>query len=131
MLALLLAAGGAFAQPKEPVYVRKETRAETIKATLRANGLPALDGKWYWVGPFDNTGGIGFRKGYPPEQNVDLKQTFLGKRNREIRWREFEGFELGKVVNLARFPDNQDSCVYLYHEFEVRDAVTLPLSLGS
>src|SRR5437667_202092 len=43
----------------EPAYVKKATRAETVVASLKAAGLPALDGKWYYIGPFDHPGDDG------------------------------------------------------------------------
>ena len=41
------------ALPAEPVYVKKATRVESIVASLQASGLPALDGTWHLIGPFD------------------------------------------------------------------------------
>ena len=33
---------------------------------------------WYVVGPFDNSGGQGFAKIYPPEKSVDIQATYDG-----------------------------------------------------
>ena len=66
------------AQPK-PDYVKKATRAETAKATLASFDLPNLSGKWYFAGPFDNPDRKGIDVKYPPEKEVDLKATFVGK----------------------------------------------------
>jgi hypothetical protein len=114
-------------------YVKKATRSETARATLASFGLPTLDGKWYYAGPFDNTGRAGFNTAYPPEKGVDLKATYPGKRGRSVGWKEFTGFRLGEVVDLARlFPtDRTDAVVYLYHEFDSPRDFKLPLSLGS
>jgi hypothetical protein len=114
-----------------PVYVKKTTRAETIIATLKANGLPALDGKWHYIGPFDNTDNQGFDAVYPPEKEIDLKKTYDGKDGVKAAWKEFPKFAVGQINDLKRFKDNDYSFVYLYHEIEVKEAVTLPISLGS
>src|SRR6266540_2562124 len=115
----------------EPVYVKKATRVETIVASLKASGLPALDGSWHIIGPFDGGDDQGFDTAYPPEMEIDLQKTYAGKDGRKIAWKEFVGFKVGEVNNLKRFKDNDHACVYLLHEFESPEAVTLPVSLGS
>lgn len=120
--------------PAEPAgeYVNKGSRPATIAATLTSHGLPTLDGKWYSVGPFDNSDGNGFDTAYPPEKGVDLKATYTGKGNKKVAWEEFKGFTTGKVVSLAKFPDAKtEAAIYLYHAFESPSAYKLPLSFGS
>ena len=102
----------------EPAYVKKGTRIETVLATLKAAGLPTLQGRWYYAGPFDNENGDGFAAAYPPEKGVDLTQKYDGKDGVKVAWKEFPDFPVGKVNNLARFDHNDNACVYLYHEFE-------------
>jgi hypothetical protein len=123
-------------QPKDKVggeYVKKATRSETVRATLASHGLPTLDGTWHYAGPFDNTGRAGFDFAYPPEKKLDLTDTYTGKRGKTFGWKEFKGFKLGEVVNLAKlFPtDKSNAVVYLHHEFESTHEFKLPLSLGS
>ncbi len=119
--------------PLQGQYVKKSSRVETICATLASYGLPNLQGKWYYVGPFDNTDNVGFDTPYPPERTVDLTASYLGKRDRKIGWKEFPDFPIGKVVNLVPlFPrDNRNAVVYLYHRFESPLAFRMRLSLGS
>jgi hypothetical protein len=112
-------------------YVKKATRGETILATLAANYLSVLDGKWYYIGPFDNTDKKGFRAEYPPEKEIDLTKSYTGKKGQKVEWKEFQGFQVGRMQNLARFSDNNWACVYLYHEIDAKDAVKLPIALGS
>ena len=69
---LLPAVPDAPAQGK-PVYAKKGTRAETVLATLKASGLPTLEGTWHYIGPFDNAGNAHFETVYPPEKEIDLK----------------------------------------------------------
>ncbi len=120
------------AQPKNE-YVKKATRAETIRATLSSHGLPNLEGTWQYAGPFDASGGDGILAAFPPEKGVDLKATFLGKGAVKFGWKPLPKFELGKSYNLLQvFPEgHSDAVVYLYHEFEAGAAVKLPVSLGS
>jgi len=114
-------------------YVKKATRAETVAATLASHGLPGLGGKWYYAGPFDNTDRAGFDYAFPPEKKLDLKDTFTGKRGAKFGWKEYKGFRLGEILDLATlFPTDKDNAVvYLLHEFESDRAFKLPVSLGS
>ncbi len=129
-----LVLGSAFAQPKaEGEYVKKSTRVETIRATLASHGLPNLDGKWYYAGPFDNTDNVGFDKAYPPEKVVDLKAKYTGKDDVEIAWKTLPKFVPGEIYDLAALfaKAKQNAVVYLYYEFETANPVKLPLSFGS
>jgi serine/threonine-protein kinase len=117
--------------PEEPPrYVKMPTREETILATLRANGLPTLEGPWYYIGPFDNTNNQGFAKVYPPEEDIDIRKSYPGK-GQSAAWKPLPKFAPGRVCDLKLFPQTDFSCVYLYHPIECRQKVELPLSLGS
>src|SRR5690348_1738133 len=119
------------AAPPAPTYVKKLTRTETVVASLKASGLPALNGAWHYLGPFDNSAGAGFDAVYPPEKEIDLKKTYTGKDGQKVVWRTFKDFRVGHIVNLKRFEESDDCCVYLYHEIDAPTALELPLSLGS
>jgi len=112
-------------------YRKGATREETILRTLKACGLPTLEGKWYYIGPFDNKDKKGFATAYPPEQEIDLAKTYKGKDGRDVAWKEFKDFPLNKVVNLRLFDNNEWGVVYLYHEAESTEAASLPISFGS
>jgi serine/threonine-protein kinase len=114
-----------------PRYVKKPTREETILATLRASGLPTLEGTWYYIGPFDNTNNEGFARVYPPEQDIDLRKSHAGKGGQTVAWRPLRDFTPGRVFDLKLFPQTDFACVYLYHQVESAQPVDLPLSLGS
>jgi glucose/arabinose dehydrogenase len=123
-----------FVQPQtaDPQYVKKDTRADTIVATLKASGLPAFDGAWHWIGPFDNPDESAFDRSYPPEKEIDLSNTYDGRGGKKVSWQPFKNFKLGQVVNLKPLVPKSDFCfVYLYHEMEAKEAVEIPLSLGS
>ena len=101
VLALLFLTSAVLAA--EPAYVKKATRAETILASLQASGIPTLQGKWHYLGPFDNTNGKGFDAVYPPEKEIDLKKTYAGKDGHPISWKEFTNFRIGAVNDLKKF----------------------------
>ncbi len=46
---------------------------------------------WRFVGPFDNEGGSGHDRAYPPEEEFDLSRDYAGK-ERPVRWRDFPDF---------------------------------------
>jgi hypothetical protein len=127
---LFVAALTLSAKPKL-VYVKKRTRQETVLASIKASGLPTLQGKWYYLGPFDNTGGKGFETAYPPEKEIDLKKTYPGKDGTRAAWKTFPNFRVGAINNLKFFAHNDDAVIYLYHEIKAREALKVPISLGS
>jgi glucose/arabinose dehydrogenase len=130
MLALLLAA--TLTQPPAGDYQKKDTRAATAQATLASLGLPTLAGDWHWIGPFDNSDGVGFDAVYPPEKEIDFAAKLFGKGNLPVGWKPLK-CEAGKPINMLPLvrPDRNDVVVYLALKFEAKDAVRLPVSLGA
>ncbi len=92
---------------------------------------PTLEGGWQWIGPFDNPNQDAFNRVYPPEKEIDLAKAYEGQAGQKVSWKPFEDFAIGKVVNLARFPNNNNIFVYLYREVVAKQAMDLPISLGS
>ncbi|HMF11387.1 MAG TPA: hypothetical protein VKE94_03755, partial [Gemmataceae bacterium] len=113
------------------VYVKKPTRHETVAASLRATGLPTFEGKWFYLGPFDNADNKGFDIVYPPEKEIDLKKHYADKEGKQIGWKEFRRFRIDRINDLKLFPNPDFSCIYLFHEIEEKTAITMPISLGS
>ena len=73
---------------------READQIDSIAETLKKLGAPVelqkifgWIGKWQIVGPFDNTGGAGFERTFPPEAAVDLKTEYDGKTGK-VRWQE-------------------------------------------
>jgi hypothetical protein len=125
-------------EPPGPVsfalaYIKKPTREATILASLRGSHLPTFEGKWFYIGPFDNTKGEGFAKAYPPEQEIDLTKTYIGKGGAAVSWKEFPKFELNRIINLKLFQggNNDHACIYLFHEYQAESSTPMTLSLGS
>jgi len=130
---LALTLGLAFGQPAgtEPTYERKGSRVETVVASLKASGLPTLQGPWQVIGPFPNADNAGFATVYPPEREVDFKKSYPG-RDEMVNWREFKGMELGKIIDLKPLLKNpNNSLLYLALEFNCSEAMEMPLLLGS
>jgi len=156
---LLTNTGGAFkddtaALPKEPYYnltacAFADFDGDGKQDILLANGFLGLRlyrnnsgpqavvqgpklGKWYVIGPFDNAGGSGFEKAYPPEKDVDLKGEYPGRSGEKAVWKE-ANFVDGQPNNLALFrPEHNNwSAAYVYREIDVPAAMEMPISLGS
>jgi hypothetical protein len=140
LLVLFLFVVPAAAQTPTPFsdagkYVKKGNRADSIRATLASFGVPNLEGKWYYAGPFDNAGDAGFDFAYPPEKAkvVDLTATYTGKRGATFGWKEAPNFRPGELYDIQKlFPKvRRDAVVYFLHEFDSKVNARLPLSLGS
>lgn len=114
-------------------YIRRGNRADTIRATLAAFGLPNLEGEWYHIGPFDNTDNVGFDTPYPPEKKFDPSAVYLGKGGLRVRWQKLEAFTPGRVFDILRlYPRHRTQAVaYFYHRFESPQQFRLRISLGS
>jgi serine/threonine protein kinase len=117
--------------PSRLQYISKATREDTILATLKANQMPALEGPWYFIGPFDRTGNPDFDNGFPSDVEVDLKKTLTGRGKEQVGWREYPGFRLGAHNNLGLFNGSDDAVVYLYQPVQTPAAVNLPISLDT
>ena len=128
-----LTPGSACAIDGTPALVDVWSGVVLAVATLASFGLPTLQGTWHYAGPFDNQDGAGFEAQYPPEKGVDLKAEYLGKGAEKVGWKEWKGFQLGRVIDLMPLCPNSPSqaVIYLYHEFDSAAAVKLPIALGS
>jgi glucose/arabinose dehydrogenase len=126
--ALLCALFGLVADgaAQELVYVRRETREETRRASLEASGTFTLPPAWQLIGPFDNTG---LATVYPPEREIDLEARYDGK-GEEARWRPFE-FPDGQVHSLQQFGQSNQCVCYLYRRIDAERAGRVRASLGS
>jgi hypothetical protein len=133
ILVIAVAVGVTTSAPPQPTYVKKSERVETILASLKASGVPTLEGKWYYIGPFefDNSTAEAFDAPNPPEKEIDLQKTYRGKNGEQVGWKEFAEFRVGGFINLKRFRDNDNASVYLYHEIEAPEDMALPASFGS
>jgi hypothetical protein len=125
---LILGAGMACAQS---AYIKMATARETWEASTRATGAAIEYGPWYYIGPFDSTGGAGFDAQYPPEKQVDLAASYQGKAGRTIRWQRGDRFSDGVANSLTIFDDNDWIAVYMYRTIIAPSARELPVLMGS
>ena len=89
-------------------------------------------GSWYTIGPFENTGGEGFAKAYPPEKSVDLKAAYKGKNGQSVSWKRQSGFVDGKVIDFEPlFKPNMHVAVYLTRQVKASAACQVEVEMGS
>lgn len=99
---------------------------------------------WKLVGPFDNTDGIGFDKVYPPEDGVDLDDSYQGKVGR-VRWRDYatkddfgivdlnEGFQRPKTKEGNDYElttEHKGAVAYAYAEFDSAESRSADFRIG-
>jgi len=86
---------------------------------------------WKVIGPFDNKGGSGIEKAYPPEQTVDLGAEFDGLNGR-VRWQDLAATDDYGTVDLNKpFTKLKEVAGYAFTEFQADKARTVELRLGS
>jgi hypothetical protein len=86
--------------------------------------------KWKMIGPFDNKGGIGFDKVYPPEHGVDLTAE-LDAMTGKARWRDYSTTnEYGLVDFNQPYTRLKGVAAYAYTEFQSDSARPVELRLG-
>ena len=78
---------------------------------------------WLLIGPFDNTGKSGFKKVYPPENEIALQKSYSGKDSILIKWFKPKKINLTGFINLEAFlyPNNWAvgyALTYLYSPAE-------------
>lgn len=68
---------------------------------------------WYVIGPFENHGKIDFDRRHPPETNLDLDATYVGKEGSQVGWKYLQS-------NVMRInPPNEKSNSTYYGSTEV------------
>lgn len=86
--------------------------------------------KWKMIGPFDNTGGAGFAKVFPPEETIDLQAELDGK-TAKVRWVDFESKDDYGLIDFNKpFTDLKEVSGYAYTEFWADGARPVQLRLG-
>jgi len=79
--------------------------ADQLKKLGVTVDLPAHFGiiqHWQLIGPFDSTGGVGFKAVYPPEKGVDLAATYPGKAGTVVGWKEYTTTDSYGLVDLNK-----------------------------
>jgi hypothetical protein len=110
-------------QPKELTTAKTELRkllsaardgqqVDAIARELEQRGEPVdlvahfgFITRWQIAGPFDNTGGRGYRDVFPPERGVDLAAKYVGKGGAEVIWKPNDAGDNTGSISLNRvFP---------------------------
>jgi hypothetical protein len=87
---------------------------------------------WHLVAPFDNRGGAGFDKAYPPERGVDLSARYKGKGGTEVRWAEHTTNDPYGLVDLNKALARHKGVVaYAYAVIDAPEARPVEVRLGS
>ena len=86
--------------------------------------------RWKMVGPFDNTGGAGFSKAFPPEEKLDVAAEMDGKSGK-VRWVDFESKDDYGLIDFNKpFSDLKEVTGYAMAEFWSDTARPVQLRLG-
>ena len=114
-----------FASPHAQHTIGRFRLALEPEAEIGRLLAPAHREAWSVVGPFTAASGAeAFKTPFPPEQAIDLHQTFL---DGKLQWREKPEFTDGKVHDLS----GENAATYLYRLVHAPSARTVTLSLGS
>jgi len=74
-----------------------------------------LISEWLIIGPFDNVGGSGFYKVFPPEEEIDLNKIYTGKNGMEVKWFPTKStFGVVKLGNLLYPTDSVTAYALTY-----------------
>ena len=78
---------------------------------------------WYFLGPFDNSERDGLEKEFPPEKSINLKETYIGKDRKKIRWFRPFNYDVSGYVDLnTLFKPNDYAVAYaLTYVHSLRD----------
>lgn len=110
-----------------------ESLVKELKKLGQPVSLPAVFGwvtRWKVIGPFDNTGGAGHDKVYPPEERLDLAAEYDGKQGK-VRWTDLSTPDDYGLLSLNKpFGALKEVAGYAYTEFHADRARPVELRLG-
>jgi hypothetical protein len=76
------------------------TRLEGLGAPVSVADHLGFLRDWYIVGPFDARGVKGFQTTYPPEEKVDLAESYKGK-GKAVGWKRYHSPETTEGTHVA------------------------------
>jgi len=86
--------------------------------------------RWKVIAPFDNLGREGFDRVYPPEERIDLSETYDGK-GKKVQWQPLETSNDFGIVDFNKpFGMLKEAVGYAYTTFESEAARPVELRLG-
>lgn len=82
---------------------------------------------WLIIGPFDNTGKSGFKKIYPPEEEINLQKIYTGKDSIQIKWFQPKKTNLSGFINFDAFlyPNNWSVGYALTYIYSPKERVVM------
>ena len=108
--------------------------AKQLRGLGREVDLPRRFGflmRWQVIGPFDNTGREGFDKPYPPEEAVDLAETYGAKGDQKVQWQQLATSDEFGMVDLNKpFGMLKEVVGYAFTNFESDADRSVELRLG-
>lgn len=118
-------------------FARDADQIEAISGPLKDLGQPVdlvhqlgFLTRWTVIGPFDNTGGEGFARVFPPETEVQLDAVYDGKQG-PVRWKPFVSDHPRGMVDLNKaFAPLKEVTGYAFTEFHSDAARPAELRLG-
>ncbi|MCW5557758.1 MAG: hypothetical protein KIT22_08000 [Verrucomicrobiae bacterium] len=122
---------------KALTYAREADQVDVLAQKLQDLGetvdLRELLGwvtRWQVVGPFDNTGGAGFARAFPPESATEASGEYPGK-TEPVRWQPFETKDDHGMVDFNKpFSPLKEVTGYALTEFWSDTARPAELRLG-
>jgi hypothetical protein len=88
--------------------------------------------QWMLLGPFDNTGGVGFNTVFPPEKGVQLAAVLEGKKKAPLRWLEHTTRLPYGVVDLnVALGKNMGATAYAFSVVKSSERRQVQLRAGS
>ena len=107
--------------------------AKRLRELGREVDLPRHFGflmRWQVIAPFDNTGREGFDRVFPPEQGIDLSETYDAKGGK-VQWQALETSDSFGIVDFNKpFGMIKEAAGYAYTTFESDAARPVELRLG-
>ena len=86
---------------------------------------------WKVIGPFDNTGGAGFDRIFPPESEIKFDTEYDGKEGK-VRWKDFAStHEMGMVDFNKAYAPIKEVTGYAFTEFHSDAPKPAEIRLGS
>ena len=118
-------------------FARDADQIEALTKPLRELGRPVnlvehlgFLVQWKVIGPFDNTGGAGFDKVYPPETELRFDAEYDGK-DGKARWKDFAStHEMGMVDFNKAYAPLKEVAGYAYTEFHADAPRAAEIRLG-
>lgn len=99
--------------------------------TVDVVGMLGFLTRWKTIGPFDNTGRLGFEQVFPPEKELNFEAEYDGKEGK-VRWKDFVGSHPFGMVDFNKaYAPLKEVTGYGYAEFHSDGARPAELRLGS